>query len=50
VNEPLYQLWHTIYSIKDADECVNALKEKYGFSDKVSLRLAALDFNSQGFG
>ncbi|MEY4111195.1 MAG: type RNA-guided endonuclease Cas9 [Bacteroidota bacterium] len=50
VNEPLYQLWHTIYSIKEADECIKVLKSKYGFSQEVSEQLAALDFNSQGFG
>jgi CRISPR-associated endonuclease Csn1 len=48
--EPLYQLWHTIYSIKDLEECSNALSKKFNFSKNKAEQLAKLDFNKQAFG
>lgn len=48
--EPLYQLWHTIYSIKDLDECKNALIKRFDFDDKIAEKLSRLDFNKQAFG
>lgn len=48
--EPFYQLWHTIYSIKELKECQNALKKRFGFDDEIAEKLSHLDFNKQGFG
>lgn len=48
--EPLYQLWHTIYSIKDLDECKNALMKRFGFDNEIAEKLSKLDFNKQAFG
>ncbi len=48
--EPLYQLWHTIYSIKDLDECKNALIKRFGFNDLTAEKLSRIDFNKQAFG
>lgn len=48
--EPLYQLWHTIYSIKELDECKNALIKRFGFSEKIAEQLSRIDFNKQAFG
>lgn len=49
--EPLYDLWHTIYSISDKEELANALKKKYNISDEdIINRLYAIDFVKQGFG
>ena len=49
--EPLYDLWHTIYSISDKEELVNALKRKYNINDEEIInRLYAIDFVKQGFG
>jgi len=48
--EPLYQLWHTIYSIKDMEECKNALVKKFCFADAIAEKLSKLDFNKQAFG
>ncbi|WP_273162287.1 type II CRISPR RNA-guided endonuclease Cas9 [Bacteroides fluxus] len=62
--EPYYQLWHTIYSINDVQECSNALqkgiiiagKAKDGDEVRVKIdketadKLAAIDFNKLGFG
>jgi CRISPR-associated endonuclease Csn1 len=48
--EPFYQLWHTIYSIQDQEECSNTLQIKFGIEASVANRLAAIDFNKQAFG
>lgn len=50
IDEPLYQLWHTIYSISDIDECKNALIKKFGFDDGTAERLAKIDFTKQSYG
>ncbi len=48
--EPLYQLWHTIYSLKDLDECKNALIKRFDFDEEVAEKLSSIDFNKQAFG
>lgn len=64
--EPLYQLWHTIYSINDTEACSNALqkgiiierKDEDGNARKIRIpidkatadKLAAIDFSRLGFG
>lgn len=48
--EPLYQLWHTIYSIKDEDECKAALIKRFNIDETNAGKLAQLDFNKQSFG
>ncbi|MBN8702297.1 MAG: type II CRISPR RNA-guided endonuclease Cas9 [Bacteroidetes bacterium] len=48
--EPFYQLWHIIYSIKDTIECKNALLKRFGFKEETAEKLAQLDFNKQAFG
>ncbi|HSH64299.1 MAG TPA: type II CRISPR RNA-guided endonuclease Cas9, partial [Bacteroidia bacterium] len=48
--EPLYQLWHTIYSIKDVDECKKALIKRFEIDELMADKLSRLDFNKQGFG
>ncbi|UKB81534.1 type II CRISPR RNA-guided endonuclease Cas9 [Chryseobacterium sp. MEBOG07] len=48
--EPLYQLWHTIYSLKDLDECKNALIKRFGFDKDIAEKLSHIDFNKQAFG
>ncbi|MGJ1432412.1 type II CRISPR RNA-guided endonuclease Cas9 [Sphingobacterium spiritivorum] len=47
---PLYQLWHTIYSLKDLDECKNALIKRFDFDEVTAEKLSRIDFNKQGFG
>ena len=49
-NEPFYQLWHTIYSINDTQECSNALQKRFAIDVETADRLAAIDFNKFGFG
>ncbi|MFL9483972.1 type II CRISPR RNA-guided endonuclease Cas9 [Chitinophagaceae bacterium LWZ2-11] len=48
--EPLYQLWHTIYSLKDIHECERALIKRFGFNPEIAEKLSKLDFNKQSFG
>lgn len=48
--EPLYQLWQTIYSIKDLDECKKALVKRFGLNESMADKLSRIDFNKQGFG
>lgn len=48
--EPLYQLWHVIYSINDLEECKNALIKRFNFDEQVADKLSKLDFTKQGFG
>lgn len=50
INEPLYQLWHTIYSIPEIEECKNALIRKFGFDEATAERLAKIDFSRQSYG
>lgn len=48
--QPFYQLWHTIYSIKDIEECKKTLINKFNFSDEDAEKLAKIDFTKQSFG
>jgi CRISPR-associated endonuclease Csn1 len=48
--EPLYQLWHLIYSVDEADSLVKTLVEKWKFSTEVAKALAKLDFHKAGYG
>lgn len=48
--EPLYMLWHTLYSIDDKEELFHTLREKFGIEDDAVLeRLYALDFVKEGY-
>lgn len=48
--EPLYDLWHTMYSIKNEDECKNALKKRFGLSEAHAIALSKIDLNKQAYG
>ncbi len=50
IDEPLYKLWHTIYSISDLDECKNALIKKFNLDEQVAERLAKIDFAKLSYG
>lgn len=50
-SEPLYRLWHTIYSISDPEELRGVLRSKFGIADEEALdRLSSIDFVKQGYG
>lgn len=48
--EPLYQLWHTIYSISDVEECGRALQSRFNLDKTTAEKLSWLDFTNQSFG
>ena len=51
LNEPLYKLWHTIYSIQDKEELASALSKNFGITDaEVIDKLYKLDFIKPGYG
>ncbi|MCX7611325.1 MAG: type II CRISPR RNA-guided endonuclease Cas9, partial [Ignavibacterium sp.] len=50
INEPLYLLWHTIFSIQDIEECKEALIKKFNFDSETAEKLAKIDFNKLGYG
>lgn len=50
LDEPLYQLWHTLYSIKDKKELFDCLAKKFNISDAETLeKLYAIDFVKDGY-
>lgn len=49
--QPLYQLWHVIYSISDKDQLTKILKDKYKITDShVIDELYKIDFVKSGYG
>lgn len=50
LNEPLYRLWHVLYSIEDRAELSRALEKQFGITDPAIVdNLYALDFVKQGY-
>ena len=48
--QPLYKLWHMLYSISDKEELSKALGKNYGFEDPEQIeRLCSIDFVTPGF-
>jgi CRISPR-associated endonuclease Csn1 len=48
--QPLYQLWHTIYSISDVEECALALMKRFNIGEEIAFKLAGIDFARTSFG
>ncbi|MCD7901994.1 MAG: type II CRISPR RNA-guided endonuclease Cas9 [Bacteroides sp.] len=48
--EPLYQLWHVIYSINDSKECISTLIRKFQIDEETAEKLAQIDFTRFEFG
>ena len=49
--EPLYRLWHTLYSISDTDVLDRILERKFGINDpKMREKLTQIDFTMSGYG
>lgn len=49
-HEPLYQLWHTLYSISDIEELRKILKCKFGIDDEAVVdALCQIDFVKAGY-
>ncbi len=49
-HQPLYKLWHVIYSIDDVADCRNALQTKFDLPPDIAEKLANIDFKKGGFG
>lgn len=47
--EPLFRLWHTIYSIPNTQDCVGALVNNFNLDQTTAESLASLDFNKYGY-
>ncbi|MFN8276422.1 MAG: type II CRISPR RNA-guided endonuclease Cas9 [Chitinophagales bacterium] len=47
--EPLYKLWHLLYSIGDADILMDNLVNKLNFDRVTAQRLIKIDFKSEGY-
>ncbi|QEC79245.1 type II CRISPR RNA-guided endonuclease Cas9 [Mucilaginibacter ginsenosidivorax] len=48
--EPLFQLWHLLYSVEEIDTLIAKLQSRYGFSPEAAKALAKIDFAKQGYG
>lgn len=48
--QSFYQLWHTIYSIAEADDCSKTLQAKFQLPKEITDKLASLDFTKSAFG
>ncbi len=49
-SQPLYKLWHTLYSISDISELREALRKRFGIEDDTVLdALCRLDFVKSGY-
>ena len=48
--ETLYDLWHTMYSIKNVEECKKALIKKFSLEEIQASELAKIDLNKQAYG
>jgi CRISPR-associated endonuclease Csn1 len=48
--QPFYRLWHTIYSIKETEECKAALIKNFLLDEATAHTLSKLDFTKSGFG
>ncbi|MBK6934104.1 MAG: hypothetical protein IPH17_03240 [Bacteroidales bacterium] len=47
MNEPLYKLWHILYSVVDEEECMKALKKNFNFSTSAADKLSDINMTSQ---
>ncbi|MDI6832856.1 MAG: type II CRISPR RNA-guided endonuclease Cas9 [Bacteroidales bacterium] len=50
VNEPLYKLWHILYSVVDKEECIKALKKNFNFSSTAADKLSDINMTSLKYG
>lgn len=50
IHQPLYRLWHLLYSIADKDELAKALEKQFGITDVATVdALYAIDFRAPGY-
>jgi CRISPR-associated endonuclease Csn1 len=49
-DEPLYKLWHLIYSIEETEILINVLQNKFDLPRDVAESLTKIDFQKAGYG
>lgn len=50
IQEPLYKIWHTIYSINDEELCSKTLQNNFSLDEETAKMLANIDFSKYGYG
>lgn len=48
--EPLYRLWHLLYSIEEPEHLIRHLVNDFGFTQKQAESLSKIDFSKTGYG
>lgn len=48
--EPLYQLWHLLYSVDEPAAVIQTLVKRYGFTQAQAEGLSQVDFSKDGYG
>ena len=48
--QPLFRLWHLIYSVEEDEVLVQKLTDTFGFSPQLALALSKINFATQGYG
>ncbi len=48
--QPLYTLWHLLYSVDEPERLIPALERQFGFSRETAEILSDIDFKKDGFG
>lgn len=51
IDQPLYKLWHTVYSIQDKTELKSALRKNFNIKNENTVdKLFNIDFKKEGYG
>ena len=50
INEPLYRLWHLIYSVEENETLLKNLIEDFNFTEAQAKELCKIDFHKSGYG
>ncbi|HMP87138.1 MAG TPA: type II CRISPR RNA-guided endonuclease Cas9, partial [Lacibacter sp.] len=48
--QPLYRIWHLLYSVDDPGQVINVLQQQYHFTKEQAEQLSKIDFTKAGFG
>jgi CRISPR-associated endonuclease Csn1 len=48
--QPLYRLWHLLYSVDEPAQLINVLQKDYQFTKEQAEQLGKIDFKKAGFG
>lgn len=48
--QPLYRIWHLLYSVDEPTQVINVLQKQFGFTAEQAEQLSKIDFKKAGFG